>query len=62
MAPKQTMLSELREWADERINEFGDGPVRLADQLEPTWRIEVGGLEFERDKEPPAYVIASADD
>lgn len=61
MAETPTMLSELREWCDERLNEYGDGPVRIPDQLEPRWRVDISSLEFEREKEPPGFVILADD-
>lgn len=53
------MASEMRDELDDLINDKGDFPLYLADQLQPEWRIPVTLLEFEADRD--GIVISATD-
>jgi hypothetical protein len=41
------LASEVRDSLDEKINEFGDFEVCMADALQPEWRIPVADIVVE---------------
>jgi hypothetical protein len=43
--------TEMRDELDNLINEFGDMELYRADELQPEWRIKIGGVLYDPDKE-----------
>jgi hypothetical protein len=54
------MASEGAERILELVNEFGDFPLTMADQLEPQWRRPVTSIDYEQDGN--RILIAASDD
>lgn len=43
------MASKVRDRLDELINEFGDFPAKIPDQLEASWRRDITDVSIELD-------------
>jgi len=46
---------ELIEELQRKVSEFGNGPVNVADQIQPEWRVPITDIEF--DPVNQAYVL-----
>lgn len=45
------LATEIRNWLNQQIQEFGDGECTIPDQLEPTWHRIVRPVRYDRQRE-----------